>query len=218
MRFSNEAILAAVLVAGATVVAPADAFCQRRPQQPRAAIVAPSSRQETTNRKRTSRTAAAGPVRDEDAETTTPTAAATAAAAASATETSSPDKEFKNDGPFAWMLPYMDVMGFRKGKKLYGAVPMDNNHNNRLLGQQELSSLEAAERRRRAVAELQNIGDEERARRAGVGKVLAGLSVVYAAWSGAMVADGDGGHVVRAALAVPLLLSVGYQKSARAGL
>ena len=119
---------------------------------------------------------------------------------------------FTNDGLFAWMQPYLKIMGFVEGKTLVGAVPMSTNNNKR-------DAAQSAALRRQAADALQNIGDEERARRDTLGNVLVGLSLVYATWASLLADDGGlTGHVLRALLALPLFLAVGFKLSAQQGL
>jgi hypothetical protein len=121
--------------------------------------------------------------------------------------------DFSNDGAFAWMLPYMEVIGWKPGKMLYGALPVD-------VDASAVVPAETAAARRNAAAEtLQNIGTDERARRDQLGNVFVAASLVYATWA-SLLADEGGltGHVLRLCLAVPLFLAVGLKVSAQEGL
>jgi hypothetical protein len=133
------------------------------------------------------------------------------AKAAVATEASAPD--FRNDGAFAWMLPYMEVIGWKPGQTLYGAMPINTDDT------VVVPPATAAARRDAAAEALQNIGSDERARRAQLGTAFGAVALVYATWA-TLGADGGGltGHLLRFGVAVPLFLAVGFKVSAEEGL
>lgn len=199
MRFSNAVVLAATMIGAASTT---QAFCPTTPtvrknasSKHSADFSAPtcSHAQFVLNMAETL----------SEEETTTLT-------------TNKPSTEFKNEGPFAWMLPYMDVIGFKEGRTLYGAIPMQQQNASMNGG---FSEQEAAERRRVAEENLQNIGDEERARRDQIGNIMALVSAVYVSWASLIADDGGwNGHVLRFLLVIPLVFAVGFKKSAQQGL
>ena len=125
---------------------------------------------------------------------------------------------FVNDGPFAWMQPFLDIIGFVPGNTMVGAVPI-NATASATTSQNKLDETQWAARRQQATEALQNIGPAERERRDQVGNVFLVLSAVYATWA-SLLADHGGwtGHVLRALLSVPLTMAVGYKLSAQQGL
>ena len=118
----------------------------------------------------------------------------------------------ENTGEFAWLVPYLDLLGIKEGKKVFfGPIPIDVG---------PIPSPEESERRRiEAAQNLMNIDAEERARRAQAARVMLGVTAVYMAWSALIADDGSlGGHVIRFASVVPIFLALGYRLSAETGL
>ena len=124
----------------------------------------------------------------------------------------------KNDGPFAWMAPYVDLFGYRTGKSLVGAIPTDPqaspDYDTLKLSQEEIS-----ERRAAAERDLTNISPEEKERRAEVAQVALKVCGAYAIFSSLILDDGGiGGHAARFAVILPLFAWRGYDLSAKEGL
>lgn len=137
-----------------------------------------------------------------------------------AASSQSQEEGFENDGPFAWLLPYMDAIGFKQGNSVQGGIPSNSDNSKKQGGGGGgLSEAEGASRRQQASEDLQNIGPEERERRDRNGDVMIAVSVAYATWAG-LIADDGGltGHLLRALLALPLFLAVGLKLSAQTGL
>ena len=123
-----------------------------------------------------------------------------------------------NDGKFGWMVPYLDLFGFRNGKSLVGAIPTDPqaspDYDTLKLTQKEIS-----ERRAAAERELTNISPEERERRAEVAQVALKVCGAYAIFSSLILDDGDiSGHFARFLVILPLFVYRGYDLSAKSGL
>ena len=120
----------------------------------------------------------------------------------------------KNDGPFAWMVPYVDLFGYRKGKTLVGAIPQDSESSSATLSEEE-----KAARRAQAEEELTNISPEERERRAQSATVALQAAGAYAALSSLILDDGSFvGHLYRFAVLPFLLAWRGFDLSAKSGL
>jgi len=120
----------------------------------------------------------------------------------------------KNDGPFAWMVPYVDLFGYRKGKTLVGAMPKDNESSSVTLSQEEMAA-----RRVQAEEELTNISPEERERRAQAATVALQAAGAYAALSSLILDDGSFvGHLYRFAVLPFLFAWRGFDLSAKSGL
>ena len=117
-------------------------------------------------------------------------------------------KPFVNNGPFDFLVDFLEVGGIEEGKKItWGVIPQDI--------EEEISDDEALLRRRIAAANLTNIDDEERARRAAVGDLLFKVSIVYASYLAIIADDGGiGGHFLRFTLFPLFSLAYGYKKSA----
>mmetsp|Transcript_19670 Transcript_19670/g.36715 ORF Transcript_19670/g.36715 Transcript_19670/m.36715 type:complete len:197 (-) Transcript_19670:49-639(-) len=125
--------------------------------------------------------------------------------------------EFVNNGPNAWLSPYLDLFGMSEGKKLVYALPLpfdDDNSND-----SKVNDAEAARLREEAAKNLINIGTEERERRAQASKVAGVVTAVYATWA-ALIADTGGleGHIFRFLTIFPLFFTLGYKLSAEQGL
>jgi hypothetical protein len=91
-------------------------------------------------------------------------------------------EDFKNDGLFSWMIPYLGMMGMEDGKVLsYGVLTSDPDTN-----QQTLSPEEAMAARQEAMQQMTNIGVEERRRRDQVGdidcSICASFSSCFRRW------------------------------------
>ena len=129
------------------------------------------------------------------------------------TTTSPQNKEFQNDGPFAWMQPFLNTLGFVEGSTLKGAVPTKSD------GKDRVSEAEASDRRKEAADNLQNIGQDERDRRDRIGNIMLVVSAMYTVWA-SLIADDGGltGHALRALLALPLFFATGFKLSAQEGL
>jgi hypothetical protein len=128
--------------------------------------------------------------------------------------TSSSEKEFLNEGPFAWMGQYLSLSGLKEGKGImYGVFPVDVDES------QRPTTEETEKLRRKAAEDLINIGPEERKRRDEAGTVMLGLAAVYIAWA-SLIADDGGltGHLLRFFAVFPLFLGLGYKLSAATGL
>lgn len=124
----------------------------------------------------------------------------------------------ENDGPFAWMAPYVDLFGYRQGKSLVGAIPTDikasPDYDTLKLTQEQIS-----ERRAAAERDLTNISPEERERRAEVAQVALKVCGAYAIFSSLILDGGDaGGHFARFLVLLPLFAWRGYDLSAKSGL
>jgi len=116
-----------------------------------------------------------------------------------------------NDGPFAWMVTYLNLIGFKEGNTLVGAMPTSPT--------KKLSDEEALAMREKATEELTNIGPEERERRAKLGKILLVVAAGYAAISAIFLDDGSiTGHLAKFAVVAPLFFGRGFQLSAESGL
>jgi hypothetical protein len=135
------------------------------------------------------------------------------AAVATASAATQAATDFRNDGAFAWMLPYMEVIGWKPGQTLYGAMPVHTD------ATVVVPPAAVAARRDAAAEALQNIGSDERARRAQLGTAFAAVALVYATWASLLADDGGlTGHLLRLGLVVPLFLAEGFQVSAEEGL
>jgi hypothetical protein len=145
-------------------------------------------------------------VAHDDASTTTTTTTTT-------TTAKPQDEEFVNDGPMAWMEPYLQRMGIEEGKAIaYGPIAVDVDEANRPPPQvAELLRNEAAQN-------LVNINVQERQRRDVAGTLAWYATVSYATWAAVLADDGGwGGHVLRFVTVIPLFLAVGYKRSAKTG-
>ena len=123
-----------------------------------------------------------------------------------------------NDGPFAWMVPYLALFGFRNGKSLVGAIPTDPqaspDYDTLKLTQKEISERSAAAER-----DLTNISPEERERRAEVAQVALKVCSAYAIFSSLILDNGNiSGHFARFLVILPLFVYRGYDLSAKSGL
>jgi hypothetical protein len=131
-----------------------------------------------------------------------------------ASSTSSSEKEFVNEGLFAWMGQYLSLAGLKEGKGImYGAFPVDVDESKRP------TTDETEKLRQKAAEDLINIGPEERKRRDEAGTVMLGLAAVYIAWA-SLIADDGGitGNLLRFFSILPLFLGIGYKRSAATGL
>jgi hypothetical protein len=122
-------------------------------------------------------------------------------------------QEFVNDGPLAWMNRYLDMFGIREGKAVAYGAPVDVDESKR-------PTPEVAQQLRQDAAKLfQNIGMDERERRATAGNIFAAVTVVYAIWASLLADQGNfEGHVLRFMSVIPLFFTVGYKLSAETGL
>lgn len=93
-----------------------------------------------------------------------------------------------------------------------GAFTKDANPN-------ATSAEEAAQLRQAAAKSLNNIGDEERARRSQAGDIMTVVSAIFILWASLFADDGGfSGHVLRMATVMPILFAYGYKESAKSGL
>jgi hypothetical protein len=123
---------------------------------------------------------------------------------------------FVNQGPFSFMEPYLDLLGFKPGRQIMGAIPQEAA--NSMLAV-PMTEQEAERRRRAAEMEMVNISDEERQRRLEIAKVAAFVSALYISWATLIADQGDMfGHFLRFAAFVPLVLAWGFYQSGKQGL
>lgn len=119
---------------------------------------------------------------------------------------------YKNDGAFAWMVPYASLMGFQVGNHLTGGIA-------ETAGPSSFSPEKLAAMRQDAADNLINISDEERATRALYGQYAYAAAGIVAAVSALTLDDGGlSGHVTRLAVLPILFLARGYELSAQSGL
>ena len=122
------------------------------------------------------------------------------------------------------MKPYLDFIGIQEGKTLkYGPLAFDlpdgNDDNDDDTSTALVVSPQESQRLRdQAVANLTNIGGQERERRQVVGTFLLKATVVYAV--GASLLDqGDlNGQFLRLGVWLPLVLGYGFRLSSELGL
>jgi len=127
--------------------------------------------------------------------------------------------EFENNGPFAWLRPYLMAMGLKEGRIVkYGGlfVDRDDAENNDENDESKAARLSAA--KEAAAVQKMNIGVEERQRRQEAGRVLGVLTVVYAVVA-CFIDEGDlQGRFVRLGVWFPLFFANGFTLSAETGL
>jgi hypothetical protein len=130
------------------------------------------------------------------------------------------DDDFVNDGPLAWMRPYLTVFGMTEGKTLNFALPFDLDDDSKNFNSDEQAAAAAAARlREEAARTLTNIGAEERERRGQAATVFAVLTAMYAVWSSLIADDGGlAGHLIRFGIVLPLFFTFGYKLSEETGL
>lgn len=127
-----------------------------------------------------------------------------------------------NDGPFAWLAPYLDIFGIKKGRDL-------GDYSSRLLAggaalpSKVVTSDDAdvtSALRIRSDEDLTNISLDERERRARLAEVCLGITVAYAFVSSVFLDDGYSfsGHLSRFAILLPLFSWRGLVLSAESGL
>jgi hypothetical protein len=122
------------------------------------------------------------------------------------------DKVFVNDGVFSFMEPYLDVIGFKQGRQIVGAIPQETTN-------VFMTEEEAQRRRLQAEMEMVNISMEERQRRKDIGKVAAYISALYISWATLIGDQGDiAGHLLRFASCMPLFFAWGFYVSGKQGL
>ncbi len=106
-------------------------------------------------------------------------------------------EQFKNDGLFSWMQPYLDLFGFVEGNTVYygPGVAVDPT---------KVPSKEEQERlRQEAMENMMNIGVDERERRREAGKIATMVAIGYALLSSIVLDDGTlEGHFVRLGVAL----------------
>jgi hypothetical protein len=129
------------------------------------------------------------------------------------------DDDFVNDGPLAWMRPYLTVFGMTEGKTLNFALPFDLDDDSKNFNSDEQTAAAAARLREEASRTLTNIGAEERERRGQAATVFAVLTAMYAVWSSLIADDGGlAGHLIRFGIVLPLFFTFGYKLSEETGL
>lgn len=102
---------------------------------------------------------------------------------------------FVNSGPFSWMEPFLDIIGFKEGMQLNYAAPRSVDLSN------VPSNEEAASLRREAADNVMNIGMDERERRRQGGNISFAVVAAYAAYAAIVLDDGGfGGHLARFAV------------------
>lgn len=123
-------------------------------------------------------------------------------------------ESFVNDGPLAWMSLYLDLAGVQEGKSIaFGPFPVNIDESKRQ------PDAIASKLREEAARNLQNIGMDERKRRAMAAKVMGVVTFVYVVWASLVLDDGGYiGHVLRLLSILPLFPAVGFQLSADTGL
>mmetsp|Transcript_12604 Transcript_12604/g.19533 ORF Transcript_12604/g.19533 Transcript_12604/m.19533 type:complete len:239 (-) Transcript_12604:39-755(-) len=120
-----------------------------------------------------------------------------------------------NDGPFSWMVPYLNIIGFQEGKTLVNAIPTIPTQAG------NISEEEAVELRRKAAEDFTNIGEEERQRRGDSATIAYYVTALYAAYSALVLDDGYGdldGHLYKFLAVLPLFFARGLQLSSQQGL
>uniref|UniRef100_A0A7S1BAT7 Uncharacterized protein n=1 Tax=Corethron hystrix TaxID=216773 RepID=A0A7S1BAT7_9STRA len=127
-------------------------------------------------------------------------------------EGSTGPKNFFNDGPFAWMAPFMEIGGITEGKRVvWGVLSAD--------AAGDVSDDAAVRLRDEAAADMVNIDGEERARRATAAGYILGAAFLYAVISAIFWDDGGvAGHVSRFGVLPLYVLGQGYRASAQEGL
>ena len=112
------------------------------------------------------------------------------------------------------MVTYVDLFGYRPGKTLVGAIPLDSS-----MSSPKLTPEEIQQRAEEAERDLTNISPEERERRAAGAEIALKVAGVYAIVSSLLLDDGSfGGHLARFAVLLPLVFWRGYSLSAQSGL
>lgn len=120
-------------------------------------------------------------------------------------------ENMKNDGMYSWMYPYLNLLGFKSGNTLVGAVASQPTT--------DFSMVEMDALRKKAAEEMMNISDDERARRGEMSSVCYAASAIYAVISGLLLDDGlFTGHLIRFAVFLPLVAARSLQVSANQGL
>ena len=109
-------------------------------------------------------------------------------------------ENMENDRMYSWMYPYLNLLGFKTGNTLVGAIIQPSNASN-------LSTTEADDLRQKAAGKMANISDEERTRRREMGYICYIIAASYI-FSTVLLDDGSLlGHFIR--FAVFLLLVSG---------
>jgi hypothetical protein len=140
------------------------------------------------------------------------------------TTTTTKQTNFKNDGLFSWMKPFLDLFGYVEGNTVYNGVgvSMDksNSSNSDNSDIEDIPSLEVQiERRKEAEENMMNIGMVERMRRGQAGEIAYKAVFGYGILSSIFLDDGSiGGSLARFAIILPLFFATGYTKSAETGL
>jgi len=144
----------------------------------------------------------------------------------SSSSSSSSSEPFQNEGPFAWMQPFLDTFGYKEGYTTnYGAPkPLPPSSSTIVISsstqqQQQQQEKQEEEKRQYATKTLTNIGMDERERRKDGSIVMTYVTVVYAIVSSVLFDQGDlEGHFVRFGILLPLFFTDGLKKSADSGL
>ena len=112
------------------------------------------------------------------------------------------------------MVTHVDLFGYRPGKTLVGAIPLDSS-----MSSPKLTPEEKQKRAEDAERDLTNISPEERERRAAGAEIALKVAGVYAIVSSLLLDDGSfGGHLARFPVLLPLVFWRGYSLSAQSGL
>jgi len=126
------------------------------------------------------------------------------------------DEVFENNGPFAWLIPYMKVGGYKEGKALTYAIFAKDvaTEEDRLSTPEESKRIQAE-----AALDPYSIGPAERERRDQAGKVVLALAAVVAAYIALFNDNGDlTGHFNKLAAWPLFFIGVGLRGSAKTGL
>ena len=111
--------------------------------------------------------------------------------------------EFVNDGPFFFMQPFLEVLGFKDGTQTYFG-PAKN-----LDPKDYPSAEEQMKLKQQAAEEMVNINQDERDRRIYAGNIAYKVSLAYAIFAGLFLQD----PLSRFLVVLPLFFAVGYTKS-----
>lgn len=117
-----------------------------------------------------------------------------------------------NDGLFAWMVPYLNIIGYKRGNTLVGGMPTKTMTSS--MSKEEISAI-----KKEALETMTNIGPAERERRSSLGRSFLVAAALYAATSALFLDDGSLlGHLTRFAVLPLLFAGRGLQTSGNTGL